>query len=353
MKIVSVVGARPQFIKLAMISKQIDENTEHLVVHTGQHYDWELSGKFFIDFKLPAPTINLGIGSGSHAYQTAAMLTPLENFLRLHNPDWVLNYGDTNTTLSTSIVTSKLGLKCAHLEAGLRSGNRQMPEEINRIVSDHLSNLNLAPSENAIKNLKHEGLGERSILVGDIMVDALKFASNMKKGTNELNKQIVKERDYLIATFHREELTSSRSKLASLFLNLSNLSIKVYLAAHPRLMETIRKYELNEFIRNSLELVPPMGYFEMLETISHSKGVITDSGGLQKEAYLLKVPCVTVRRETEWPETLEGNWNRLLWHNLDNLRNSFERTDEGVHNPLVYGDGTTSVRVMEELKVRM
>jgi UDP-N-acetylglucosamine 2-epimerase (non-hydrolysing) len=349
MKIVSVVGARPQFIKLAMMTKVFHESIEHLIVHTGQHYDYKLSDKFFSDFKMPQPRINLGIGSGSHAFQTSAILKPLEDFLKSYKPDWTLNFGDTNTTLGTTIVTSKLGIKSAHIEAGLRSGNRKMPEEVNRIVADHLSDLNLAPSEAAMRNLEKEGLLERSILVGDIMVDALHYALSIQHTVPNVLSRLHDSRNYLVATFHREELTSSRKKLTELIQILSNLEIEVFLPAHPRLLKCLDIFELKTKIAKSLKIIPPLGYFEMIKLIYGSKGVITDSGGVQKEAYLLKKPCLTVREDTEWIETLKGGWNQLVWNDLELIKGFPYEFDPSVHNPEIFGDGKTSHKVLQIL----
>lgn len=344
-----MVGARPQFVKLAPVACAMKDRAHHAIVHTGQHYDENMSGSFFRELALPEPTLNLGIPPGSHAQQTAAILSPLERFLESEKPDWVLIYGDTNSTLGGALVAAKLGIPIAHLEAGLRSGNRGMPEEINRIVADHLADLNLAPSEGALSHLFEEGLAGRSELVGDVMVDSLNFAKSRLGERLRTKHWLETPGDYLIATLHRQELTSSRQKLVEILTALANHSLPVYLPAHPRLKKAIERFGLLESVRGSLRLVPPLGYLDLIDAVADSRGVLTDSGGLQKEAYLLEVPCLTLRPETEWVETLHGGWNRLVWSNFSALSEFPPKSAPEMHNPDVFGDGKVAPRVVSLL----
>jgi UDP-N-acetylglucosamine 2-epimerase (non-hydrolysing) len=349
-KVVSVVGARPQFVKLAPIADAMTGRLDHDIVHTGQHYDEQMSDAFFTELGIPTPTLNLHIGSGTHAQQTSAMLVPLEEFFHEAQPDWVLIYGDTNSTLGAALVAAKLNLPIAHLEAGLRSGNRSMPEEVNRIVADHLSALNLAPSHSALENLTKEGLAEKSILVGDVMVDALNFArQKVEESPPPRVWQGDLDGDYLMATLHRQELTASRDKLGAVISALSSLHLPVFLAAHPRLIKTLENFDLMPLVGGSLQLIPPLGYLQLVDAVSRSRGVITDSGGLQKETYLLGVPCLTVRPETEWVETLIGGWNTLVWEDVSHIADFPPAKELADHHPEVFGDGKAAERVVELL----
>ena len=349
MKIVSVVGTRPQIVKLSPIYAALETRAEHLVVHTGQHYSDNLSKFFFRDLGMSLPTVNFNIGSGTHAEQTAAILVPLEKFLTDISPNWVISYGDTNSALGTALATSKLGFKLAHLEAGLRSGNRTMPEEINRITIDHLSDLNLAPSETAMSNLSIEGLAGRSKLVGDVMVDSLHFAIDKIKEDPSFKRQSYFSGNYLLATFHRQELMNSKNRLKVIISKLSNHRYPVFLAAHPLLRKRLEEFNLMDLVMKSLQILPPLGFLEMIDALSRSKGLVTDSGGLQKEAYLLGVPCLTIRPETEWVETLQGERNKLIWEDLQEISEFPFEKSSFKYDPLIYGDGKSALRVADLL----
>lgn len=308
MKIVSVVGARPQFIKLFPISRAIPTGVEHEIVHTGQHYDDSMSKIFFDELKIPRPIINLEVGSGSHAQQTAAMMVGLENAFLERRPDVVLVYGDTNSTIAAAIVASKMHIPLAHLEAGLRSFNRNMPEELNRIATDHLSDLLLAPSITAINNLTLEGLSDKSLNIGDVMVDstllAKKMLANYAGGAEPENLK------YVLCTIHRAENTDDLARLSELILKIAKSPIHVVFAAHPRILERCRLANI-ELGRLGIQFIKPQPYLASIKLISEASGVITDSGGIQKEAYILGTPALTLRSETEWSETLIGGWNQL------------------------------------------
>lgn len=308
MKIVSVVGARPQFIKLFPISRAIPTGVEHEIVHTGQHYDDSMSQIFFDELKIPRPVINLEVGSGSHALQTAEMMVGLEKAFLERKPDVVLVYGDTNSTIAAALVASKMHIPLAHLEAGLRSFNRRMPEELNRIATDHLSDLLLAPSSTAMNNLAQEGLSGKSINIGDVMVDSTLLAKNML--TNYEGGIEPENLKYVLCTIHRAENTDDLARLSELILKISKSPIHVVFAAHPRILERCRLANI-ELEQLGIQLIKPQPYLSTIKLISEASGVITDSGGIQKEAYILGTPTLTLRSETEWSETLNDGWNKL------------------------------------------
>ena len=321
MKIVSIVGARPQFIKIAPIAQAIasgamGHNVEHQIVHTGQHYDAKMSDIFFADLNLPSASVNLGVGSGSHGRQTGAMLAQLEDTLTTLAPDIVIVYGDTNSTLAAALAAAKLHIPVAHVEAGLRSFNRQMPEEINRVVADHVCDLLLAPTPVAIANLRAEGLAGRTVYTGDVMYDAvLHFRALAKQRSNVLQRLELRPYAYSVATLHRAENTDDSVKLHALLgaLNsVADMHLPVIFPIHPRTSNRI-KTELRDWRPHArLHLIEPVGYLDMLALVDHSAMTLTDSGGLQKEAFFLGSPCVTLREETEWEETVRCGANVLV-----------------------------------------
>tara|TARA_S200000501_G_C20865226_1_gene761590 strand:+ start:3324 stop:4379 length:1056 start_codon:yes stop_codon:yes gene_type:complete len=338
MRILSVVGARPQFVKLAPVDRALTEiGLEHLIVHTGQHYDSKLSDIFFDEFKIPDPVANLGIGSHSHAVQTAKIIERLEPHIIEHKPDWVLAYGDTNSTLACAVVCSKLPYKMAHIEAGLRSNNRAMPEEHNRILTDHCSDLLLAPTINAITNLQDEGLGHRSHLVGDVMIDVLNTVKeSITKSSFNSHQGIQHDGKFYLATIHRQENTDDEERLRKIIDSLAELNLPTYIPSHPRLIK--RCQDLNiRLDRGSLRSTDPLSYRELIATIMQADHVITDSGGLQKEAFHLRTLCTTVRPETEWVETLTGEWNRLV--EPEHIAASVSRTRPNNKPGYPFGDG--------------
>lgn len=345
MKIVSVVGARPQFVKLFPITRAIPTGVNHQIVHTGQHYDESMSQVFFDELQIPRPVINLDVGSGTHAQQTAAMMIGLEKSFLETKPDVVLVYGDTNSTIAAALVASKMHIPIAHLEAGLRSFNRLMPEELNRIATDHLSDLLLAPSNSAIQNLVHEGLGEKSVNIGDVMVDSTLLAREMIKDESLFDKN--QKRNYIFCTLHRAENTDNPDRLRMLFQKISNSPVDVILAAHPRVLKKCKDAQIDIDLLG-IEVIEPQSYLSTINMVSHSRGVITDSGGLQKEAFILGVPALTLRSETEWIETLQGSWN-LLDPSGDLISMEWFNIEKESRNEFL-GDGNSSRKAIKAIQ---
>jgi UDP-N-acetylglucosamine 2-epimerase (non-hydrolysing) len=349
MRILSVVGARPQFVKLAPIAHAMAGRADHVVIHTGQHYDERMSDVFFRDLGIPQPDVNLAVGSGKHGAQTGAMLEGLEEEFERHAPDWVLVYGDTNSTLAAAVAAVKLHLPLAHLEAGLRSFNRRMPEEHNRVLTDHAADLCLAPTEVAMGHLRDEGIVERSVLVGDVMTDVL-YATRDAHSDAERPADVT-DGQYYLSTIHRPDNTDTPERLRAILDGLAQLDRPVLLAAHPRLVSLADRFGL-ELQRGAIRPIEPMSYPSLVATVQRSAGVITDSGGLQKEAFLLRVPCTTIRPETEWVETVELGWNVLVSGDLSRLPAVVQRKAPTATDAAPYGDGHAAQRVVDELLTR-
>lgn len=314
-KVLSVVGARPQFIKAAVVSRAFMESgaISEVMVHTGQHYDEGMSDIFFEELAIPVPAYNLAVGSGGHGAQTGRMLEKIEEVIKRERPDWMLVYGDTNSTLAGTLAASKLLLPVAHVEAGLRSFNKKMPEEQNRIVTDHLSDLLLTPTQTANRNLVNEGIeGEHVVLVGDVMYDASLFAGK-NAGSTLVEKLGLTPGGFVLSTVHRAENTDNPARLAAVLDGLSLVAEKlpVVLPLHPRTRNLLKEQGKLESLTNKLTLIEPVGYFDMAALEANAALVATDSGGVQKEAYFHGKPCVTLRDETEWVELIELGWNRL------------------------------------------
>jgi UDP-N-acetylglucosamine 2-epimerase (non-hydrolysing) len=351
MKIVSVVGARPQFIKLAPIHFAAEKlGVEHKVIHTGQHYDPAMSEELFGDLGLPAPDYNLEIGSGSHAIQTGKILMAIEPLLQAEKPDWVLVYGDTNSTVAAALAAVKLHIPVAHLEAGLRSGNRAMPEEHNRIATDHLADLLLAPTDSAVVHLQGEGLGARTELVGDVMVDVCWLTRGRTQDTPpRLPAAFTGIDEYIVATLHRAENTGAKERIEQLLDWLADQHVPVILLVHPRLLAKAQEFGLT-LERPGIVLCEPLTYSQMVYAVSNAQGVITDSGGLQKEAFLLNSPCITLRTETEWPETVESGWNVLAPNPEGFDSKTFFQSARPPIIGLPFGDGGASERTIAALQ---
>lgn len=343
MKVLSVVGARPQFVKLAPVADALTAAGEqHVIVHTGQHYDPKLSDVFFADLGISAPDVHLGVGSGSHGVQTGAILGALDEVLTAHAPDWVLVYGDTNSTLAAAVSAVKLHLPLAHLEAGLRSFNRAMPEEHNRVLTDHAADLLLAPTETAVRHLEREGLGARTVHVGDVMTDVLHRTRGTAAPADGAEGAVV-------ATIHRAENTDDPERLAAVIEGLASIDRPVLLLAHPRLRARAEKAGL-ELARGGIRVLDPLAYPQLVATVACSAAVVTDSGGLQKEAFLLRVPCTTVRTETEWTETVELGWNVLV--EPAGIPDAVTRPKPTETEATPYGDGHAAERSVTALQER-
>lgn len=342
MKIVSIVGTRPQFIKLAPIAWRAKEICEHLIVHTGQHYDPLLTDVFFSELNIPNPVENIISGSGTHSEQTAGMLIGIEKVLVKLNPDKVIVYGDTNSTLAGALCASKMNITVGHVEAGLRSFNQNMPEEINRIISDHISNILFAPTDFAMSNLSREGLGNKSLLVGDLMFELLQYFDS-KLASIDRGEKI----ERIFCTIHRAENTDSPMRLSYIIDKLSKSPLPIDLFAHPRLLARCREFGIN-LSKGQIKVNEPISYLNTIKLIRKYAGVVTDSGGLQKEAYILSAPCLTVREETEWPETLKENWNRLD-PKLDYVNENWWELPGT--KPIIseFGEGKTSSKILEAL----
>lgn len=344
MKIVSVVGARPQFIKAAALSRHLRARHQEVLLHTGQHYDYAMSGIFFDGLKIPAPSVNLCVGSGNHGAQTGAMLEKIEQVLLKEKPNWVVVYGDTNSTLAGALAAAKLHIPVAHVEAGLRSFNRRMPEETNRVVTDHLSDLLFCPSDTSIKNLATEGIVKNVHLVGDIMLDILNWAKEeaVTGSSISLEKLHLKEKGFLLATIHRSENTDDISRLTGILSALNALKQTVVFPVHPRTYKVIS--EGNFPLEPHVQLIEPVGYIAMVRLVAAARMVLTDSGGLQKEAYWLGVPCVTLRDETEWVETVQAGWNCLAGATAEKIVDAVRTFDPPAQRPDLYGDGRAAAQ---------
>jgi UDP-GlcNAc3NAcA epimerase len=347
--LISIVGARPQFIKASPLTHALRKHHRDILVHTGQHYDYGMSDVFFEDLGIPLPDYHLGIGSGTHGAQTGAMLKAIEDVFVKERPDAVIVYGDTNSTLAGALAAAKLNIPVAHVEAGLRSFNRAMPEEINRILTDHVSTWLLVPSVLSCEQLQREGITSGVHVVGDIMYDAL-LVHRKRAGARSsiLDTQKLSPRAYYLATIHRAENTDQADHLRSIFKALQILGKPVIVPLHPRTAKKLKEYCIQP--GSNVRCVEPLGYLDMIRLQEHAACILTDSGGVQKEAYYLGVPCVTLRMETEWIETVAAGWNRVCGTRTDAIEDAV-RTMEGSQppHPDLYGDGRTADRIVDIL----
>lgn len=351
MRVISVVGARPQFVKLAPIDQEFRKRgIDHVIVHTGQHYDPMLSDVFFSDLGISTPDEHLGVGSGTHGKQTGAMMGVLDEVFARYRPDWVLVYGDTNSTLAAAVCAAKMHIPLAHLEAGLRSFNRRMPEEHNRVLTDHAADLLLTPTEVGREHLAHEGITRGVVVTGDVMTDVLyetrdrvagspsPFAVGMGLATGE----------YSVATIHRAENTDDPARLEAILDSLGRVDHPVVILAHPRLAAKCAEHGIT-LERGNLRAHPPIAYPQLVSAVMNARGVITDSGGLQKEAFLLRVPCTTVRTETEWVETVDLGWNELVEPG-ESLVRAASRPRPAATDAAPYGNGHAAAAVAQALE---
>lgn len=342
-KILAVIGARPQFIKHAPIDLAIRGQAKLVTIHTGQHYDENMSAVFFDELGMSQPDYMLAIGSHSHGKQTGRMLESVEEIMVQEKPDIILVYGDTNSTLAGALAAAKLHIPIAHVEAGLRSHNKAMPEEINRIMTDHVSELLFAPTDLAVENLKKEGLAERTVRTGDIMFDMLKIAEESGVlGDHPLGEP------YYLATIHRPYNTDDPQRLQSILNALNGLGYRVLFPMHPRTKNIAKKAGIDLLVYHNLDIRSAVSYFQNLNFMAHSEAIITDSGGMQKEAYFLNKPCITVRPETEWVETLENGWNQLVYEDISKLRAYLEQKP-GAYVDNIYGDGKSRFEIIDKM----
>jgi len=350
MKVFNIVGARPQFIKAALVSAELKRRgCDEVLIHTGQHYDYGMSGAFFKSLDLREPDYNLDVRSASHAIQTGEIMKRLEPLIESQKPDWILVYGDTNTTLAAAIVAAKLVAPLAHIEAGLRSFNRKMPEEINRIVADHLADLHFVPNERALNQLALEGIHKNVVVVGDLMVDLLaKTVVALPVAAPTLRRLGVRKGEYAVATVHRAANTDDPSAFGRIVQGLRRLKIPVVFPIHPRTQPLAERFGIGDAGDNVIAC-EPLAYHEMLELQRDARVILTDSGGMQKEAYELRVPCVTLRDETEWIETLENNWNVLVGANPDLIEHAAGRVMGNEAHPSFYGSGKAAEYIVEAL----
>lgn len=344
MKAVSIAGARPQFIKAAPVSRSLRKVAREVLVHTGQHYDQGMSAIFFDELGIPEPDHSLGVGSGPHGWQTGQMLIRIEEILLQEHPDWVVVYGDTNSTLAGVLAAVKLHIPVAHVEAGLRSYNRTMPEEHNRVLADHASDLLFCPTQTAVGNLAREGLHRGVHLVGDVMVDAMIHNSRLAQERSDILSRLgLAPGNYVLATIHRPANTDDPATLRTLLEVLGQLELPVILPLHPRTHRAMQAANLKT--RGSLHLTEPVGYLDMLMLERHAQAIVTDSGGVQKEAYLLAVPCITLRSETEWVETVEAGWNILVNTDPDRILWAARHFRPAGQPAPLFGDGHAAERI--------
>ena len=351
MKVLTVIGNRPQFIKAAAVSPRLRERHDELLIHTGQHFDDDLSAVFFAELGLPAPDRQLGIALGSNSSQTARMLSALELVIAEEAPDAVLVYGDTNSTLAGALAGAQAGVPVAHVEAGMRSFDRSMPEELNRVLTDHAASLLLCSSEVSAENLRREQASGTVELVGDVMVDvALEMQPRARERTDLVAARGVATGEYVLATAHRAGNVDDPERLARLVDVLEAMPLPVVFALHPRTRDRLSAAGLLEQLERSdnVLLVPPLGYVELTALLCNARAVLTDSGGLQKEAYLAGVPCITMRPSTEWTETVEQGWNALVDLDAGAALRALEREPPPERPPL-YGDGRAGERVVSAL----
>ncbi|WMJ81188.1 UDP-N-acetylglucosamine 2-epimerase (non-hydrolyzing) [Clostridium sp. MB40-C1] len=348
MKIVTVIGTRPQFIKAAAVSRKIKEKCIEIIVHTGQHYDNNMSKVFFEELNIPFPDYNLNVGSKNHGAQTGRMLEKVENILLNEKPNYVLVYGDTNSTLAGALAASKLLIPVVHIEAGLRSFNKAMPEEQNRILTDHISKYAFAPTDTAVKNLFNEGIKENVFNVGDVMFDTvLYFKSLAKEKSRVLKKYALKEEEYILATIHRAENTNSVERLKDIFEGLNESGQNIILPLHPRTEKYIKKY--NIILADNIKVIEPLGYLDMIMLEDNSKKIVTDSGGVQKEAFFLSKPCITLRDETEWVETVENGWNIITGSDKDKIKKAILSFEPKQVRKEHFGNGDAAQKIISKL----
>jgi len=347
MKVLTILGARPQFIKAAPVSRAFQKHVEEIIVHTGQHYDANMSDIFFEELHIPKPDYNLGVGSGSHGKQTGEMMAKIEDIVLSEQPDYLMVYGDTNSTLAGALVAAKLHVPVIHIEAGLRSFNKKMPEEINRIMTDHVSEFLFCPTDTAVENLTNENITHNVFNIGDVMYDAVLYNRELaKEKSNILSEAGLTEKNYHLITIHRAENTDDIDNMKNILNAFANIEETKVWPIHPRTKNKLSSYGISLEDIPNLKVIEPVGYLDMLTLEASAKKIITDSGGVQKEAYFMKVPCVTVREQTEWVETLNGEANILTGTDTEKILAAVKK-DVNPEYQEVFGDGKASEKIAE------
>lgn len=344
MKILSIVGARPEFIQSACVSRELRKKHREVLVHTGQHYDYLMSQAFFDEIGLPSPDYNLEVGSGSHARQTADILAKLEEVLLIEKPDWVVIRGDTNSTLAGAIAASKLNIPVAHIEAGERSFDKRMPEEINRLASDRLSDLHFCVSRAAVDHLIKEGISNSAHWVGDVMYDALLANLPIAREKSKILSTLgLQKKSYVLVTVHRAANTDDAMRLRNIVETLNNAPEPVVFPAHPRTVAALKRFDLN--FSDNVRMIDPVGYFDMVVLEENARMIATDSGGVQREAYFMSIPCLTLRDETEWLETVQVGWNKLVGVEKEQVLSVWKDFAPPNEHPPIFGNGTASNKI--------
>ena len=358
MKIVSIVGARPQFIKASAICRSIKEfnrdskdKIKEVIVHTGQHFDSNMSDIFFEELNIPLPNYNLEISGGTHAEMTSRMMVSIEKVLLKEKPAYMLIYGDTNSTLAAALVAAKIHIPIVHIESGLRSFNRRMPEEINRIIADRVSTINFCPTDQALENLKNEGLGKNAFVVGDVMYDVSQYYKKIGKNKSSIIEKLnLQNKDFALATCHRTENTDHPERLEEILKAFTEINKKmpVFFCIHPRTRKLISKFNLTSYL-NNFSIIEPLSFIDMVALEQEASLILTDSGGVQKEAFFYRTPCITMRDETEWVETVELGWNQVVGANMDKILKAFKNKDihKNIRQSEPYGDGLSAQKIIQ------
>jgi len=346
--IASIVGARPQFIKAAPVSRAFSGVFNEQLIHTGQHYDYGMSDVFFKEMRIRAPEYNLGIGSASHAEQTGRMMMELEKVFAQIKPDCVLVYGDTNSTLAGALTAVKLHIPVAHVEAGLRSKNRAMPEEINRVVTDRISDILFCPTDGAVQGLSNEGISQGVHMVGDVMYDAMLYhLSKAREGSKILDQLNLQKGRYALATVHRAANTDNRDNMQVILTAFGKLSTQIVFPLHPRTRKLLAEFGFS--LPPNISPIEPVGYLDILSLEENANCILTDSGGIQKEAYWLGVRCITLRDETEWVETVDAGWNTITGTDIERISTAYETWFPQGERPLIYGGGHAAEKIRDVL----
>jgi len=342
-KLCIIVGTRPNFIKCGPVSRELGKKFDEVLIHTGQHYDYEMNKIFFDELDIPEPDFHLEIGSGTHGEQTGKMLKLIERVLITEKPKLVIVFGDCNNTIAGALASVKLHIPVAHVEAGLRSFDRSMPEEINRVLTDHISKLLFCPTQTSINNLKNEGIVDGVYFTYDVTVDALEYNKKIAEKSDITNHLNLNKKEYLVATVHRAGNTDNKNNLNNIVKAFCEIDEPIVFPIHPRTEKCLKSYGLyNKLNNSSVKLIAPLGYLDFLCLCNNARMILTDSGGIQKEAYILKVPCITLRKNTEWIETINDGWNILAGSNKQKIINLVNNFKPSSNQRFVFGQGNSS-----------